>query len=275
MTHFFRVFALFVLFAIGGLSLAAQTATASDTGDIAANENTTVAAGNIASGTTAPTTGDPQAAIGNADASYAGAFQWSYPILIPAGTAGMQPNLSISYNSAAPNGYLGMGFSLSGLSVIERDPSRGINFTVADQYTLDGQKLYCTGTDKTFHPERESYDLIQAFSPTASFSSAAAIPNAFDSYWVVSKKDGTKFFYGQTADSRIAAVGKSDAQGRALPRLWALNKVMDPNGNYYSIEYLQDGTGAYYPKAINFTKNDEYTISTWKAPRRFKWVTTI
>jgi hypothetical protein len=42
------------------------------------------------------------------------------PITVPPGIAGMQPKLSINYNSNASNGQLGLGFSLSGLSVIHR-----------------------------------------------------------------------------------------------------------------------------------------------------------
>ena len=73
-----------------------------------------------------------------------------------AGTAGMEPKLAITYSSQAPNGLLGVGFSISGLSAIGRsgptqwhDGKRGgVSLTEntttnesADRFTLDGQRL--------------------------------------------------------------------------------------------------------------------------------------
>ena len=53
-------------------------------------------------------------------------------------------------------------------------------------------------------------------------------------------------------DGFIEAVGKG---GKAL--LWALSKVEDVHGNYYTIEYAEDRTnGDYYPWQVTYTKNN-------------------
>ena len=200
--------------------------------------------------------------INQAVTSPSGSFNWSYPLNIPAGTNGIEPSLALTYNSSVGNGMIGMGFQLSGFSTIERDSSRGVNFTSTDSYVLDGQKLYSKTNDPTFHTERESFDLINAYSS----GSLTLDPNLPGTYWVVKKKDGTQYFYGsgrQYSNSQIVAIGKKEGNaefGAPLTRLWALDKVIDPNGNYYTIDYYQDGSGAYYPLTINYTLKTDVQV---------------
>src|SRR5262249_61313850 len=78
-----------------------------------------------------------------------GAPPYSIPIVVPPGTAGMLPSLSLSYNSQGGNGLLGMGFMLDGLPSIGRCPRtiaqdgvRGVvNYDSNDRFCLDGQRL--------------------------------------------------------------------------------------------------------------------------------------
>ncbi len=57
-----------------------------------------------------------------------GSYSHAIPIDIPKGINGVQPNLSLVYNSNAGNGMLGVGWGLSGLPVITRmNYGRGIN----------------------------------------------------------------------------------------------------------------------------------------------------
>ena len=86
---------------------------------------------------------------GNLGVNPSGAATYSIDIVAPPGTAGMQPALSINYNSAGTNGPLGLGWSLGGLSSIHRCGKTiaqdGVNnriaFETSDRLCLDGQRL--------------------------------------------------------------------------------------------------------------------------------------
>lgn len=75
------------------------------------------------------------------------------------------------------------------------------------------------------------------------------------SYWIVTQKDGTRMWYGSTSDSRIDAVGFG---GKTL--IWALSKVQDTNGNYFTVQYSEDTSyGDFYPSKITYTKNSAHS----------------
>ena len=93
----------------------------------------------------------PGATPGQFDVTPTGGAQYTVPIAVPPGTAGMAPNLALSYNSQGGNGLLGIGWSLSGLSTITRCPKTiiqdgasavaGVQYNSSDKYCLDGQRL--------------------------------------------------------------------------------------------------------------------------------------
>jgi hypothetical protein len=180
-----------------------------------------------------------------------GSFSYTYPLNIPPGVNGMRPNIALTYNSNSGNGFLGMGWSLSGLSVITRDSSYEIGFDGDDHYLLDGQRLIPDDTETgRYHTEHESFLRIKAYDL-----------NTSTSYWVVTQKNGTKMYFGYDAaspetDGHIDAVEKG---GKAL--LWALNRVEDVHGNYYTVEYAEDTVnGDYYQAKITWTKGNGLTV---------------
>ena len=70
-----------------------------------------------------------------------GGTNYCIPIELPPGTAKMQPTISIGYNSGGPNGLLGVGWQLLGLSSVSR--------VAASQIAQDGfftAPLTTTGT---------------------------------------------------------------------------------------------------------------------------------
>jgi hypothetical protein len=182
-----------------------------------------------------------------------GAATYEIPITVPPGTAGMVPSLSLSYNSQAGNGLLGMGWQLEGLPSLGRCPRTiaqdgvrgGVNYDANDRFCLDGQRLIAIsgayGADGT-----EYRTEIESFSKVVSRGTAGTGPAWFE----VRTKTGQIMQFGNSADSRIIVQGKAEA------RSWAVNRVADTKGNFYSITYVNDAANAEaYPSRIDYTGN--------------------
>lgn len=182
------------------------------------------------------------------DVSASGAFQYTVPLRIPPGIKDMVPNLAINYNSQSGNGMLGVGWSLSGLSVITRGMPTifhdqmiaPVDFNVDDVLFLDGQRLFGNGAS-TYLTEVKNFATIQGHG-TAGSSHA---------YFTVEYPNGTVYEYGNTTDSRMLAQGKSD------PLYWAVNKITDVHGNYLTFTYYNNSsTGEYRITGITYGLND-------------------
>lgn len=87
-----------------------------------------------------------------------GAKCYNVPIDIVPGRNGFQPNISISYNSQEGNGIVGMGWSINGLSCIER-VNKNLFFdgendmpelSSQDAFTLDGVRIIETSRMQSF-----------------------------------------------------------------------------------------------------------------------------
>lgn len=205
---------------------------------------------------------------GQASVDTLGAAVYVVPLSVPPGTAGLEPKLSLNYNSRYGNDLLGMGWSLGGLSAVTRCPrtiaqdgAKGsVNYNANDRFCLDGQRLILVsgtyGADGAeYRTERD------AFSKIVSSGNAGSGPARFK-VWT---KTGHLLEYGNTADSRIEVVaiaGSTPAWAAGTVRLWAQNKRSDTAGNYFTIAYTEDSSnGNFYPKRIDYTGNDTTTLA--------------
>ena len=177
-----------------------------------------------------------------------GAAVYTIPIEVPPGVAGMQPDLAITYNSNGGNGLLGVGFSLSGLSVITRcgrtiaqdGVKGGVYYDARDRFCLDGQRLIAiAGSDGGNGTEYRTE--IDGYSKIVSHGQQGSGP----AWWRVQTKSGQVMEFGNTGDSRI------EAQGKDTVRLWAVSRIADTVGNRIDFSYHEDnGKGEYYPTRI-------------------------
>jgi len=178
---------------------------------------------------------------------------YEIPLDLPPGTNGLTPSLSLRYSHTQGTGLFGVGWSLTGLSGINRcnktwaqdGAPTAATLAVSDGYCLDGNRLNLTsgtyGTGgSTYRTEIEAYARVEAV------SNAGNGPQS----WLVRRKDGLIYEYGNTTDSRIESVGSSTV------RLWALNRIRDRVGNYIDFTYEEDTTnGSFRPDKIRYTGN--------------------
>ncbi len=183
--------------------------------------------------------------ISGQEVNGSGGFSYSYPIEIPPGTNGLQPKISLNYNSQGRNGLAGMGWTLSGFPTIERDASYPVNYNYSDHYKYKGQKLIPIPGTSQFKTEKDNFLRIEADSKYA--------PN----YWTVHHKNGTKYIYGKyenTYDDDYDGFIKIDGSNAA--RRWYLCMVRDLYGNYYTIKYNKEN-GLLYPTKITYTQGND------------------
>jgi RHS repeat-associated protein len=177
-----------------------------------------------------------------------GTANYNIPLWTPPGARGIEPHLALHYASGGPDGPMGPGWSVSGLSAIVRcgktwlssgGAPAGVTLSTSDDLCLDGNRLRLTsGTQgaagSTYQGEIADFSLITAY------SSQGNGPQ----YFIVQGKDGRYYEYGNTADSRIFA------SGATTPYAWALNKIRDRQNNNMVFTYTSGATALTLAKIL-------------------------
>jgi hypothetical protein len=184
-----------------------------------------------------------------------GNFGGTIPIHLPPATGGLAPSLAITYSSHSPNGLLGLGFSLQGLSAVTRcgenfaqDGVRGgVHYDANDRFCLDGQRLVpVSGSYANYGADGTEYRTeLDSFSQIISHGTTGSGPT----YFTVKTKSGLTETFGNTPTSGVLANGLTSI------RTWAVSQVSDTAGNYYAVTYTDDSNGAYYPNTLSYTGN--------------------
>jgi RHS repeat-associated protein len=122
----------------------------------------------------------------------------------------------------------------------------------SDRFCLDGNKLRLVSG--TYGNAGATYQTeIETFSRITSYGVAGNGPTHF----IVERKDGLIYEYGNTADSRIESLNQTTA------RTWALNRIRDRSGNAIDFSYFEDSTnGAYRIDLIRYTSNSAQGLSS-------------
>jgi len=200
---------------------------------------------------------NPVGAIsGVIDVSPMGAATYTIPIEVVPGTQGVQPNLSIVYNSYGDMGLLGMKWNLSGLSAITRcspskyynDPIDAVPISFAvNRFALDGERLINIGSSGAivYSTEEERFTRIHPVSNHTSF--------------IAYTDDGSIMKYGSTVNSR--QIMKENTSNTLT---WLIDTITDFNGNYMSFKYMKSNNDEeVLIEKINYTSNRKSGMQTF------------
>lgn len=222
-------------------------------------------------GISAPTFAEYGRTAGSFDVS-GGAAVYTIPIWTPPGPNGVQPTISINYSSQRGNGVAGAGWNLSAVSSIERctrsiaqDGFYGlIEMSLDDRYCIDGKRMRLSsgpyGTDGSIY-----FTELADYSRITAHGTVGAGPE----YFIVEGKNGLKYEYGATTDSRVFA-GVPPGWVSTTPARWMLNKVSDRNGNNYVISY-NNSNGFAVPDVISWTPIS-WGSTTYRYEAKFNYV---
>ncbi len=151
-----------------------------------------------------------------------GGANYTIPIQIPPGSAGLALGIALTYTKQVDDPLVGVGFSISGLSIIRRCGSTialdgaksGVYYDSRDRFCLDGQRLIAVnGADGApgteYRTERESFAKIFSYDTSVCGLDNGAAPSSGPACFKVFSKDGTVSEYGVSPDSRIQAAPKN------------------------------------------------------------------
>ena len=202
--------------------------------------------------------------------SQSGEATYSISLTVPPGRAGMEPSLAVSYGSSGGDGFLGVGFSLAGLSSIARCPAnladdghiRPVRYDAADHFCLSGARLVQVAEQLALDGSltREYRMIPDSFAKIvghyASLSKLARGPERFE----VFTKAGRILEYGGKDDGRVMAK-------KGVIAAWWLTEEKDRHGNAVTYQYdnvadTNDGhTLEIVPFRIGYAHRPDHTPS--------------
>ncbi len=164
-----------------------------------------------------------------------GALLYSYRVGLPEGRNNLTPELALEYNSNSKDSrsYIGSGWEFNIPSIVRINKYGSEQMYDHNDFSssLSGELINISGISYSAKVENNDF-LSYTFS---------------NNTWTVYDKDGTRYVFGQSAETR-----QDDPSDSARIYKWMLEEVRDTNDNYIRYEYYKD-TGQIYPSKIIYT----------------------
>jgi hypothetical protein len=186
-----------------------------------------------------------------------GEFTYSMPLTTAPATGNFIPGIALNYSSGGPIGHMGRGWSISGFRLITRCEQnlelngtiRKVDFSNNDRFCLDGQQLIAHN-GATYGGNNVEYRTVQNnFEKVISkTSSGVAGPASFEAV----DTSGTTYYFGRVGIVNDALILTSNNQAY----VWALKKVQDASGNYYTFNYSKVNSSLeFFLTSVHYTGN--------------------
>lgn len=226
-------------------------------------------------------------------ALFTGSAAYSYPLEVPAGRGGLQPNLALSYNSRAIDGlvtwtqgdWAGLGWEV-GAPYISRDWAGG-----SDQSANCTPGLFRLVVDgRTYLLLRDPHDPVAGQNYMRYFTQertgiyierhntglgAPNAPNSMGEYWIVRTPDGRTLRFGWNGESELIVRKGTDCNNTdpkdiryagdntpsdALAIMWRLDKEWDTHANAIDYSYEEEKAchWANYPSGHAYFEKANY-----------------
>ncbi|VAW34022.1 hypothetical protein MNBD_GAMMA01-1146 [hydrothermal vent metagenome] len=200
---------------------------------------------------------------GNFNVDSTGQASYSIPIFAGSGTAGVAPQVSLQYSSTSGNGHVGIGWFVSGITLISRCREtaesrdsgteitpKPITYGNGDKFCLNGQRLFISNNGAYGANGTEYRTEKDQFARIISYGGSNNNPD----YFTVERKDGSISFYGNTVNSTITIMSQNMAiNGKTYT--WAINRYQDIMGNYIDYKYNKFANAEFTLTDINYTGN--------------------
>lgn len=168
-----------------------------------------------------------------------GDFNYSYPLKIPPGRNGFQPDIQLSYSSNTTDDQSPFGFGWSvPIPYIERVNKEGVENLYNKTYffsSLDGE--LASTTSQQYGPKVENGDFRKYQFATST------------SGWTLTDKSGIIYKFGHATSTRL-----DDPNNGYKVYRWYLQEIRDTNENYMSYTYFKE-KGQVYIATSTYTGN--------------------
>ncbi len=178
-----------------------------------------------------------------------GALSYDIPIVIPPGRNGMQPSLSLVYNSQQDDNesIVGYGWSLS-VPYIERIARKGVNRLYDEHFFYSSLSGEIVAIDI-------NEDGFGVYGPKVDTGSFLSYELRDDHSWLVRDKQGRSYTFGKTLQSRL-----HDPDDNSRVYAYFLEEMRDTNDNFVAYEYAREDNQL-YPERVRYTGHaDEHGI---------------
>jgi hypothetical protein len=240
--------------------------------------------------------------------SFSGAAAYQYPLALPPGRNGLQPSISLSYNSKGVDGFLGwrasgwvgLGWSIDAVDIV-RENVKWYAPAGPGWITYDNRfRLVMNGASYRLHPadpnqlsgryyaEDAPGLYIERLNHAGGNGSGA---NRTTEYWLVKTLNGTVYRLGHNSDSEQVIHTSGNGTGWApysgpvdyhTAYRWRLDWVTDVYGNEMKYEYVKCRTG-WVPASCAFysapTTNERdlasYLSKIYYNKQGSGWLTTV